>query len=305
MTQVQFGWMLPANLEDQSRQEYMENLRTGLDIIAGHFDSAWYPDHLQFGDRPFLEGWTLLTYAAALQPALRYGHIVICQLFRNPAVLAKMAATLQYMTQGKFIMGLGAGWHEEECRAYNLPFPPSGQRVDELAEVIQLIQAMWSKDDVTFEGKYHRVTNAYCVPRPDPLPPIMVASFQPRMMRLTARYADWWNIGAENVEKARELADKMNEACNAVGRDPKTLRRTMVTSCYCAKDEQKLKSLVDQHKGNGFLGLGLTGTPEQVAEQLLPYVELGYDYFMINAGGFPDPTTLELLANEVLPLLNK
>ncbi|BCL77915.1 LLM class flavin-dependent oxidoreductase [Ktedonobacteria bacterium brp13] len=303
MAKVQFGWMLPGVNAEQEQAAYLSTLRQGLDIIAGHFDSVWYPDHVQFGERPVLEGWTLLTYAAALRPELRYGHIVLCQLFRNPAVLAKMAATLQYLSQGKFILGLGAGWHEEETKAYNLPFPPAGQRVDELGEVIQIIKALWTEDNVTFEGEHHRVTNAYCVPRPDPVPPIMVAAFQPRMLRLTARYADWWNIGADSVEKARWAAEQLEEACNAVGRDPKTIQRTLMTVSYCGHDEQKLKKLTDAHKGP--FGTGFVGTPEQVAEQMRPYVDLGYNYFMISAGGIPDFTSLELLAHEVLPLLNK
>ena len=91
-------------------------------MIVGHFDSVWLPDHLQFGERPLFEAWTMLTYLAALRPELRYGHLVLCQLFRNPALLAKMAATFQYMSQGKFIFGLGAGSAEEEAKAYNLPF---------------------------------------------------------------------------------------------------------------------------------------------------------------------------------------
>ncbi|GHO88693.1 LLM class flavin-dependent oxidoreductase [Dictyobacter formicarum] len=302
MALIEFGWMPPVGSDKQSRHEFMANLRHGLALIGGHFDSVWFPDHLQFEDRPFLEGWTTLTYLAALEPRLKVGHIVLCQLFRNPALLAKMAATLQYLTEGNFITGIGAGWQEEECKAYNIPFPGPGQRVEELDEALQIMKKLWREDHATFEGKYHRVTNAFCQPKPEPIPPIMVAAFQPRMLRMAARHADWWNITFSDLAKTKELVSKLDEACQAVGRDPKTIRRTAMIGCYCAPNERKLKELTDKHTGP--FGLGLVGTPAQLVEQFKPFIDLGFDYFMISAGGFPDPTTLEMLAHEVLPALN-
>jgi alkanesulfonate monooxygenase SsuD/methylene tetrahydromethanopterin reductase-like flavin-dependent oxidoreductase (luciferase family) len=306
MAQVQFGWFAPiGNVELPDQKEFLSKIRAALDTIVGHFDSAWLADHVQFGDRPLFEGWTMLTYMAGMQPGLRYGHLVLCQLFRNPALLAKMAATFQYMSQGNFMLGIGAGWAEEEARAYNLPFPPAGQRVSELEEQLQIIKALWREDNVTFEGKYHQVKNAYCVPHPDPIPPVLIAGFQPRMMRLVARYADWWNIGTDNLDRAREQLQALDAACEQVERDPKTLRRTLALSCYCAPTEQKLKEL-SANRQPGPFGMGLMGTPTQMVEQLQPFVEAGFDYFMFIAGGFPeDLTTLEMLSHEVLPALNK
>jgi alkanesulfonate monooxygenase SsuD/methylene tetrahydromethanopterin reductase-like flavin-dependent oxidoreductase (luciferase family) len=304
MTQVQFGLTLPISNSDLSRQEFLKRISAALDTIAGHFDSVWLPDHLQFGNRPLFEGWTMLTYLAALRPELRYGHLVLCQLFRNPALLAKMAATFQYVSQGNFILGIGAGWAEEEAKAYHLPFPPAGQRVSELEEQLQIINALWREDSVTFEGKYHQVNNALCLPHPEPLPPVLIAGFQPRMMRLVARYADWWNTGIATLDKAREQLKALDVACEQVGRDPKTLRRTALVNCYCATTEQKLKEFRAKQKGP--FGLDIVGTPAQVVEQLQPFVEMGFDYYMIAARDFPhDLTTLELLSHEVLPMLNK
>jgi alkanesulfonate monooxygenase SsuD/methylene tetrahydromethanopterin reductase-like flavin-dependent oxidoreductase (luciferase family) len=303
MSQVQFGWMIPTGSQDLARADFVSKVKQGLDLIANRFDSAWLPDHLQFGDRPFLEGWTALTYFAAQRPELKYGHIVLCQLFRNPALLAKMSASFQYLSQGNFILGIGAGWEENECRAYDIPFPPPGQRVEELEETLQIIKALWREDHVTFEGKYHRVTDAFCQPKPEPIPPIMVAAFQPRMMRLAARHADWWNIGASDLAKTREQVEMLDKACEAVGRDPASLRRTAMVGCYCAESEQEVKRLTAMHKGP--FGLGFVGTPEQVAEQMQPYVQLGINYFMISAGGFPDFTSLHTLSNKVLPMLNR
>lgn len=304
MAQIQFGLTLPIGNSDLPRHEFLARIRAALDTVAGHFDSVWLPDHLQFGKNPLFEGWTMLTYLAALQPELRYGHLVLCQLFRNPALLAKMAATFQYMSQGNFILGIGAGWAEEEAKAYNLPFPSAGQRVSELEEQLQIINALWREESVTFEGKYHQVSNASCLPHPEPLPPVLIAGFQPRMMRLVARYADWWNTGIDTLEKAKEQLKALDAACEQVGRDPKTLRRTAMVQCYCVSTERKVKEYAERQKRP--FGLDIVGTPAQVVELLQPFIEIGFDYYMIAARDFPhDLTTLELLAHEVLPALNK
>ncbi len=303
MTHVQFGWFMPLGTKDIQRRAYLAANQQGLDIISGHFDSAWLPDHLQFGTAPLLEAWTALTYFSALYPDLKFGHIVLCQLFRNPAHLAKMAATLQYMSEGRLILGMGAGWHQEECDAYNFDFPAPGVRVEELDEALQIIKAMWREDNVTFEGKHHRVKNASCQPKPDPIPPIMVASFQPRMLRLTARHADWWNIQGIDINKISGQLEACEQACAAVGRDPATLRRTLHVGCYCAPTERELKILTaDQEISPSF---SFVGTPEQVVEQIRPFIDLGIKYFQIECGGFPRLTTLETLVAEVLPMLNR
>ncbi|GCF10815.1 LLM class flavin-dependent oxidoreductase [Dictyobacter arantiisoli] len=305
MAQIQFGFnpMAIGNL-GSSQHEHLNQLRAALDTIVGHFDGVWLPDHVQFGTTPILENWTTLTYLAGMRPELRYGHLVLNQLFRNPALLAKMAATFQYMSQGHFILGIGAGWAEEEARAYNRPFPPAGQRISELEEQLQIINALWREESVTFEGKYHQVHNAKCLPRPEPLPPILIAGVQPRMLRLVVRYADWWNTTATTLDKAREQLKALDAACEEIGRDPKTLRRTLLVKCYCAPTEQKLdENLVKLQEP---IGMHITGTPAQIVEQLQPCIEMGFDYYIIVARDFPrELTTLELLAHEVLPALNK
>jgi alkanesulfonate monooxygenase SsuD/methylene tetrahydromethanopterin reductase-like flavin-dependent oxidoreductase (luciferase family) len=306
MTQVQFGLTLPINTPDLSREVFLTRIRAGLEAIVGQFDSVWLGDHLQFGTRPLFEGWTMLTYLAALRPEFRYGHLVLCQLFRNPALLAKMAATLQYLSQGRYILGIGAGWMEEEAKAYYLPFPSAGQRVSELEEQVQIIHALWHEERVTFLGTYHQVHHASCLPHPEPVPPLLIAGFQPRMLRLVARYADWWNTGVaiETLEQARAQIKALDAACEEVGRDPKTLRRTLMVSCYCAPTGQEMQAGMAKLRRPS--GLDMVGTPAQVVEQFQSLQEIGFDYFMIAARDFPHQlTTVELLAHEVLPALNR
>src|SRR5438094_2598951 len=113
MARVQLGFCIPADrLDKRRRATLVADLGRALDLIAGHFHSAWIIDHLQFGDADVLEGFTALAYMAALHPRLTFGHTVLCQSFRNPALVAKMAATLQLMSGGRFVLGIGAGWHE-------------------------------------------------------------------------------------------------------------------------------------------------------------------------------------------------
>jgi alkanesulfonate monooxygenase SsuD/methylene tetrahydromethanopterin reductase-like flavin-dependent oxidoreductase (luciferase family) len=280
-------------------------LSHALDLITGHFDSAWIVDHLQFGDSDVLEGFTALAYMTALHPMLQFGHAVLCQSFRNPALLAKMGATLQFMSDGRFILGLGAGWHEEEYRAYGYDFPPARVRVEQLEEAVQIIKLLWTEEQVTFEGNYYRVSAARCEPRPDPTPPLMIGAFRPKMLRLTAYYADWWNVSSTGFRQYRPMVETFERACADIGRNPATVRRSWIGGCACAPTWEEAKRLSggrwSADDGEDF---GFVGTPQQVVEQIRPFIALGVDYFIFDCGGFPELTTLELLINEVLPALN-
>lgn len=311
MAKVQFGLVVPGDALDKSRRHlYMEDVNRLLTYVKGHYDSAWLIDHLQFEGMDVLEGWTALTYLSALHPELRWGHSVLCQSFRNPALLAKMGATLQFMSHGRFILGIGAGWHREEYLAYGYDFPPASTRVEELDEALQIIKAMWSQERATFEGKHYRVEGACCEPKPDPLPTIMVGAFKPKMLRLTARHADWWNVSSTGIEEYRDYLQEFERACKEIGRDPRTVRRTWGGGCVCAPTEQGVKELAAGRLQLGAdfgyqAGEDFVGTPQQIIEQMQPFIELGVDYFMLDCGGFPKLTTVEMLVNEVLPALRR
>jgi alkanesulfonate monooxygenase SsuD/methylene tetrahydromethanopterin reductase-like flavin-dependent oxidoreductase (luciferase family) len=303
MPRIQFGWTMPISSREVIPQgTLVSDLQKGLALVNEHFDSAWAVDHLQYEDTPLMEGWTALTYMAALQPKLKFGHAVLSQSFRNPALLAKMAATFQYMSGGRFILGIGAGWKEDEYRAYNYPFPPAGTRVEELDETLQIIKALWQDKKATFQGKHYQVVNAWCEPKPDPLPIIMVGGSKPRMLRLVARYADWWNVSWTRIEDYRAQVEECERACAKEQRDPATLRRTWFGGCLCAPTEKDIKAL---NKNGMSAGSAFVGTPAQIIDQMRPFIDLGVDYFMLSNGGFPELTTLEMLVSEVLPALNR
>src|SRR5688572_4894614 len=246
MAPIQFGLVMPAEMRDKARRAtFMEDLNHALEMVAGHFDSAWFVDHLQFGDEDILEGFTALAYVSALHPRLKFGHAVLCQSFRNPALLAKMGATLHCMSGGRFILGMGAGWHEEEYLAYGYPFPSAGQRVEELEEAMQIIKALWIEEQATFEGKHYSVRDAYCEPKPHPLPPIMVGAFRPKMLRLTARHADWWDVSSTGIADYRRMAEEFGQACVEVGRDPSTVRRSWSGGCACAPTQDEAEAFTE------------------------------------------------------------
>lgn len=311
MGKVQFGLTVPADALDKTlRQHYVEDVNRLLTYVKGHYDSAWVIDHLQFGDSDVLEGWTALTYLAARHPELQWGHTVLCQSFRNPALVAKMGATLQFLSGGRYILGLGAGWHEEEYRAYGYDFPSPGTRVAQLDEALQIIKALWTQERATFAGTHYRIADAYCEPKPDPVPLIMIGAFGPKMLRLAARHADWWNVSSTNIADYRRLAQEFERACAEVGRDPATVRRTWGGGCVCAPTEREVADLARARAqaGEDFVsepGEDFVGTPEQLIEQMQPFVALGVDYFMLDCGGFPALTTAEMLIQEVLPALNR
>src|SRR5215217_8816790 len=149
MGHVQFGLIVPENPSNPpSRHRYMENVNHLLTHVKGHYVSAWCIDHL---DGDVLEGWTALTYLSALHPEFVWGHSVLCQSFRNPALIAKMGATLHFMSGGNFVLGLGAGGQKAEYLAYGYDFPRGSIRVAELEEALQLIRAMWTQERVTFD----------------------------------------------------------------------------------------------------------------------------------------------------------
>jgi len=293
MAKIQFGWALNGGPEEgMAPSQYMRSVQQQIQLVEAQVDSLWFVDHVQFADDPLLEGWTALTYLAAVYPQFHVGHMVLCQSFRNPALLAKMAATLQYLSNGRFTLSIGAGWHEEEYRAYGYTYPSPGARVEQLEETLQIVRAMWTEAQATFQGQHFLVTAAHCEPRPDPVPPILIGGKGTRMLHLVARYADGWNAAWLSPEEYRQRLDVLEQECQKVGRDPAEVQRSWFGRCVCVASKQEADKLE---------GRGLLGTPERIIEQLQAYVQLGIHRFMLGSRSLSDMTTVELLAREVFP----
>jgi alkanesulfonate monooxygenase SsuD/methylene tetrahydromethanopterin reductase-like flavin-dependent oxidoreductase (luciferase family) len=303
MTDIQFGFIMPQVPADLARRDmFVEDLNRALDLVSGHFDSARIIDHLGNNEGD-IESFTTLAYFAALHPQLKFGHTVICQSFRNPALVAMMGATFQFLSGGRFLFGIGTGWDEEEYKAFGYDFPPAGVRVEQLEEALQIIKAMWTEEKVTFLGKYYRVRDVGCEPKPDPLPPIMVGAFKPKTLRITAKYADEWNVSSTGIHKYRRLVETFQRACADVSRDPASVRQSWAGGCICRSIREEAELIA----GNRYQAdpldddFDLVGTPVQIIEHMQSFIDLGVSSFMVDCGGFPDLTTLEMLIDEVLP----
>lgn len=194
-------------------------------------DSLWVCDHLlfRFPDRPegaIHEVWTILSALAATTRSIELGQLVMCGSFRNPALMAKMAATADAVSNGRLVLGLGAGWHDPEYTAFGFPID---HRVSRFDEALQIIAPLLRGERVTVEGRYHQVRDAALLPPPQRRVPILVAGHGPRMLRLTARYADAWNTAWYGPPDRRldERMSEMRAALESEGRDPATLRITV------------------------------------------------------------------------------
>jgi alkanesulfonate monooxygenase SsuD/methylene tetrahydromethanopterin reductase-like flavin-dependent oxidoreductase (luciferase family) len=305
MTQIQFGFILPQVPPDKAgRARFVEDVNRALGLVSGHFESARMIDHLgnNAGD---MESFTTLAYFAALHPQLKFGHTVLSQTFRNPALVAMMGAAFQFLSGGRFLLGIGAGGDAAEHKAFGYDFPPAPVRVSQLEEALQIIKGMWTEPKVTFLGEHYRVEGASCEPKPEPVPPIMVGAFKPKMLGLTAKYADEWNVSSTGIHRYRQLVEGFERACGLEGRDPATVRRSWGGGCICRATQADAERLTgtryNTEEGEDF---DFVGTPQLIIEQMKAFIDLGVTSFMFDCGGFPDLTTLELLIGKVLPAVN-
>ncbi len=196
------------------------------------FEHAWVFDHfMPLSDNPAgpcLEGWTLLAALAAQTQRLRVGVMVTSNTYRYPAVLAKMAATLDIITYGRLNFGLGAGSSEQEHRVYGIPLYSPGERIRRLGEACELIQRLWTEPMVNFDGRYYQLHEAHCEPKPiqKPHPPFVIGGDGEQVLRVVARYADVWDCSVDSPEEYQHKGTVMDSYCAAIGRDPATIERS-------------------------------------------------------------------------------
>lgn len=298
---LDFGLGLSFGPEKGKRDQWVNNLDEILPKLENHFRSLWMTDHFFWEDDPTYEAWTVLSYLAGRYPKWEIGPMVLGQSYRNPALLAKMGATLQELSHGRFIMGIGAGWKEDEYRAYGYEFPSAGIRIEELEDTLEILQRLWTESGkITYQGKHYRIDNAYCEPKPNPIPPIMVGGGGVKTMRLAAQYGDWWNLPDVNLEDYATKVITLHEHCNALNREPETLRLTWFGRIAVGKTQKEAEA----RGGEKFtIDNAFVGTPEQIVEQMTPFVELGVTYFMTELLGLPDEDVIGMVTEDILPKL--
>jgi alkanesulfonate monooxygenase SsuD/methylene tetrahydromethanopterin reductase-like flavin-dependent oxidoreductase (luciferase family) len=295
---------IPVGLNIWSR--LVEDTFPYLDRVAGPFDSLWFPDHVQYGGHKVAEAWSLLAFALARYPGKICGHEVLCNSFRSPALLAKMAATSQAISGGRVVLGIGAGWNEEEYLAYGWPFPSSRVRIGQLAEAIELIKTLWAEAPASYQGQYYQIANAYCEPRPHPIPPIMVGgSGEKYLLRVVAQHADWWNYSFTGFEALAHKQQVLQQHCRAVGRDYDQITQVIRAGILIAETEQDLQRLKQQPYIRPIESATMAGTPEQITETLLAIAGQGAGRLTVYFSDAPRPDGAQLFAERVLPHLHR
>jgi probable F420-dependent oxidoreductase len=263
------------------------------------FDSIWLEDHLIFRhtdqeQQGVWECWSLLSALAAVTERVEIGTLVACATFRNPALLAKMADTVDEISNGRIILGLGAGWNAPEYAAFGFPFD---NRVSRFEEALTIIHGLLKEGRVDFEGRFHAARDCELRPRGPRAsgPPILLGTVGERMLRLTAQYADAWNAYFTHTKNRAEgvaaLRERVDAACESVGRDPATLQRT--ATVFVHMPDAPIRGLPPHWDFEP-----VSGTPEQIAAELRRYADEGITHIQL----WLEPNTLESIES-IAPVL--
>jgi alkanesulfonate monooxygenase SsuD/methylene tetrahydromethanopterin reductase-like flavin-dependent oxidoreductase (luciferase family) len=305
---VEFGLYLPQVA--LSPEEILDRARAAERY---GFDSLWFYDHLYSPGRPDLpsyEAWTLATWVLAHTARLRVGHLVLCNTFRHPALLAKMVATLALLSDDRFELGLGSGSVEVEHRQAGLAWGPAAERAERLGEALSVLEAMFAGGPATFDGRHYQLDDMPNLPLPSRRPPVHVGGTGPRRtLPLVARHADVWNVPTYGLKNWEESRRQLDAECETIGRDPATLRTSHEAVLVIAPDEGSLteaRATADRRYGAPGFGLddgGYIGTPPVVAAHIAGMVARGVSHFVFLTHDRADPATLELFAERVIPEL--
>lgn len=299
--------------------DYSEIRDLALLCEEAGFSSLWCSDHLFMDEgsehRNCWEAWTTLAALAVETSTLRLGTLVTCASYRHPSMLAKTAACVDSMSGGRLEFGFGAGWKEEEYRAYGIPFPPPRERIDRFVEAMEVILRMWTETRATFEGRYYRVQDAVCVPKPAqlPHPPVWIGCEKPRMIGVAARYADGVNFtSTPTAEVYRQRLDHLRAACDESGRDFDRIRKSHFAWLVVGRNHEDVERIMrdaagrtDQTIDELASSYHFKGTPPEMVEYLRGFTELGVDLFQILFPYGSEAASVRHMAEEVLPRLRE
>lgn len=302
---VDFGLGLLHGPPKGRNEKFLADLDKTLPQLKGTFRSIWMTDHFFWDGEPTYEAWTVMSYLLARYPDFEVGPMVLGQNYRNPALLALMAATLQALSGGRFIMGIGAGWKEDEYRAYNYPYPSPRERLQQLEETLIILKKMWEEPGpVSYDGKHYKIKDAWCEPRPEPKIPILVGGGGYTTMKHAARYADMWNYPDSPLDRYLERLNILRRHLDDIGRDPDTLRCSWFGRVAIGRTEDEAVARGLSRESKWTRENAFVGAPQNIAEQMNAFVEQGCDYFMIDIIGAPAEEIIGMFTEEVVPMLN-
>jgi F420-dependent oxidoreductase-like protein len=295
---------------------WAELRETWQEVETLGFDTLWVNDHLlpSVGppDAANLEGWTMLGAMAALTTNVRIGVMVASNTFRHPAILAKMATTVDHISGGRLILGIGSGYFVQEHQVYGIPLYTHTRRARQLEEALQVIRELWSEENASFTGTYYQLANAPFAPKPlqKPHPPIMIGGAGEKLiLPLVAKYADLWNAGGLGIEALARKIAILNEHCGRIGRDGSDIEKTYLTPLYLRSNPAEVERLLTQIPQVQTLNLEqmraiiLAGDVAAVQRQVQAYLDVGISHIIIalRRPGFYDREGLRLFAREVMP----
>jgi F420-dependent oxidoreductase-like protein len=284
LNKIKFGVFLPFyafKFEETNPSSHFDRVRTiVLECEQLGYDSIWLDDHLMFGKKPILECWTTIAALSSITTKIRLGTMVTCNSFRNPALLAKMAATLDVISNGRLELGIGAGVQKDEHIAYGVPFSQPQDRIGKMKEAVEIIKKLWTEEKASYQGKYYRINEAVCEPKPlqKPHPPITIGGTGEKLaLKVTAQHADRFDWGhIPSLELYKHKLDVLKSHCKAVGRNFEEIEK----SCW--------------------LGSQILSTTDECRQKIRQYTNLGVTYFMLFFEDLPNLSGARLFAETII-----
>jgi len=313
------GWrggnlLLEVKNDPVKQYEFSKSISVIADNIG--FDSIYAYDHFIpfYGNdrhKNIFECFTLLSALATITRRIKIGQIVTCNSYRNPSLLAKMMSTLDIISNARTELGIGAGWHQPEYLAYGYHFPANVSRIKQLDESLCIIKAMWEEKGASFEGKYYRIKDATCNPKPiqKPHPVIMVGGSGERyLLKVVAKHADRYNLYYRPPKEMNTKISLLKEYCKSVKRDYKEIQYSIVLPCIIKDTEKEVNQVLEQYKRKDktleqyrqdLVGGITIGTPEKVLQGIKKYMDIGVTHYILHFIGL-DETTLRLFETKVI-----
>jgi F420-dependent oxidoreductase-like protein len=304
------GWKTELVAIEGAEAKWAKAVEVAEAAEALGYDSLWVYDHLHNVPVPaheaVFECWTTLAAISQRTSRVRLGQMVGCASYRNPGLLAKIAANVDVISGGRLDWGIGAGWYDQEYRAYGYDFPPARDRIAMLRETVEIVRSMWTEPDTTYSGKHFTLSGAQCDPKPlqDPHPPILIGGGGEQLtLRVVARLADRSNFGGKPEEFAHKC-EVLKRHCDAVGRDYDEIEKTWSPEIHVRETEAELRAVGGSTFGEPFDSWqagNLVGTPDQVIEKIHAYREMGVSSIIAWNRDYPSTDTLTLVGEQVIP----
>ena len=300
------GWKMELAGIDGAEAKWNKAVEIAVLAEELGFDSLWVYDHFHNVPRPaheaVFECWTTMAAISQRTSRIRLGQMVGCNSYRNPSVLAKITSTVDVISGGRLEWGIGAGWYENEYKGYGFDFPAPKVRIGMLKECVEIVKAMWTQEETSYDGKYYKLERAHCDPKPlqQPHPPILIGGGGEQLtLRVVARVGDRSNFGG-TPEQFAHKCEVLKGHCKDVGRDYDAIEKTISGEIMIRETEDELRALGSKslwgQDFDAWRESSLVGTPDEIATKIQSYIDLGCTGFYPWTSDYPSTETIELFA---------